>query len=303
MPQRFHGIFALLLVTIVWGTTFPAMKELSGYFSAAWIIFIRFCIAALLLSPFLLRAEKRDLKLGFKLGCVLFLSYVFQIEGLALTSANRNAFICGMNILVVPVFGMLAGRWPERRIVLATGLSVLGLFALCWDGGSWTFGDSLAFGAALTFGLYVFMLERYSRQASNTFRLTAVQITLIALFAGVWQLASGGSGTHAGGVPGAGNAIEGVRLHFYNLLYLGVVATAAIISLQVWGQKRTSANEAAIIYSFEPACAAVAAYFWIGETMTLRSMLGAALVVVGLIVSQWQPRKALEPAGVVPQAD
>jgi drug/metabolite transporter (DMT)-like permease len=53
-----------------------------------------------------------------------------------------------------------------------------------------------------------------------------------------------------------------------NLAYLGVVATAAIISLQSWGQARASANEAAVIYAFEPAAAAFFAYFWLGETMT-----------------------------------
>ena len=62
MHRHLHGIFALLLVTLVWGTTFPAMKDLTGHFSAVWIILVRFALAAAILSPFLWRAKGSDLR-------------------------------------------------------------------------------------------------------------------------------------------------------------------------------------------------------------------------------------------------
>jgi drug/metabolite transporter (DMT)-like permease len=78
-----------------------------------------------------------------------------------------------------------------------------------------------------------------------------------------------------------------------------VICTAAIISLQAWGQSRTTANEAAVIYAFEPGAAAFFAYFWLGEAMTARGWLGAALLISGMIVSQWntesRPAAALAP--------
>ena len=121
MSYQLRGIFALLVVTLVWGTTFPAMKALTAHVSPAWIVFTRFAIATLLLAPFLLRGARADLRAGLLLGLLLFFCYVFQVEGLALTSSNRNAFICGLNVLVVPLLGILAGRAPERRIALALG--------------------------------------------------------------------------------------------------------------------------------------------------------------------------------------
>ena len=70
-------------------------------------------------------------------------------------------------------------------------------------------------------------------------------------------------------------------------------ATAGIISLQSWAQRHSSANEAAVIFAFEPACAAIAAYFLLGETMAWRGVLGAGLLIAGMIASQWLPtRKA-----------
>jgi drug/metabolite transporter (DMT)-like permease len=296
MSHPLRGIFALLIVTLVWGTTFPAMKALTAGLSPAWIVFSRFALAAVLLSPFLWRASGRDLRSGALLGLLLFFCYVFQVEGLALTSSNRNAFICGLNVLIVPLLGVLAGRPPERRILFALALAIAGLAALCWDGGAWTFGDTLALGAALCFGLYIKMMEVRTRGALRLMTLTAAQIATVALCSVVWLLVTEVRFEPAYWVRTGAALGEGVT----SLIYLGVIATAAIISLQTWGQRHSSANEAAVIYAFEPAAAAVFGYFWLGETMTGRGWVGAALLISGMIVSQWNAERRPEGA-LVPE--
>jgi len=303
MPLHLRGVCALLIVTLVWGTTFPAMKEMTGYLSASWIVLCRFALAGLLLLPFLWRARWRDLRWGVLAGLILFLCYVFQIEGLALTSANRNAFITGLNVLVPPLLGLLLGARLERRIVLALGLAVAGLFALCWEGGfAWGRGDTLALLCALLFGLYVKLMESTTRKVEQLMVLTASQILTVALCAALWLLARevplGWAERSQDWPDYVAYIARGLRLYGVNLVYLGVVATAAIISLQTWGQRHSSANEAAVIYAFEPGCAAIFAYFWLGETMSWQALLGAALLISGMIVSQWRserPSSALAP--------
>ncbi|NRR32066.1 DMT family transporter [Oxalobacteraceae bacterium] len=298
MPHHLRGIAALLLVTVVWGTTFPAMKDMTGYLSASWIVFVRFALASLLLAPFLWRARRADLGQGVLVGVVLFFCYVFQIEGLALTSSNRNAFVTGLNVLVVPLLGVLAGRAPERRIIVALLLALAGLFALCWEGSfTWGLGDTLALLGALSFGVYVKLMEGATRKVDKLMTLTAAQIMTVAACAALWLLLRE--------IPfGEGRAeyqtyiVKGLQQYGVNLVYLGVVATAAIISLQTWGQSHSSANEAAVIYAFEPGCAAIFAYFWLGETLAWNGLLGAALLISGMIVSQWstqRPSAALAP--------
>ncbi|MFC5477923.1 DMT family transporter [Massilia suwonensis] len=299
MTRHLHGILALLLVTLVWGTTFPAMKDLTGHFSAVWIILVRFALAALLLSPFLWRAKLADVKSGAILGGLLFFCFVFQVEGLALTSSNRNAFICGLNVLVVPLLGVLAGRLPERRIVLALIMSIAGLAALCWDGGAWGLGDSLALMSALCFGVYIKVMEVRTRSATRLLSVTAAQIGIVALCAMVWLLAREVPADAAERGARIGGVVSAIGQHVWNFAYLGVIATAAIISLQTWGQSRTTANEAAVVYAFEPAAAAFFGYFWLGEAMTARGWLGGLLLISGMIVSQWnserRPAAALAP--------
>src|SRR6218665_3008159 len=141
-PERF-GLLALLVVTVIWGTTFPAMKLLSQWLDALQIIWLRFAIALAVLAPLwrgMLRHERGWgcalgllLFLGFwvpiqglwgcALGLLLFLAFWLQIEGLARTSSNRNAFVTGLNVLVVPLIAM--ALWGRRY---GWGL---------WAGGGW----------------------------------------------------------------------------------------------------------------------------------------------------------------------
>jgi len=300
MSQQLRGIAALVIVVLVWGTTFPAMKDLTAAFSPVWIILVRFALAALILCPFLWRARRSDLASGVVLGLVLFFCYLFQVEGLALTSSNRNAFITGLNVLVVPLLGVLGGRLPERRIVFALVLALAGLAALCWDGGAWGRGDTLALLGACCFGVYVKLMEIRTRRAVRLPSVTAAQIATVAVCAAAWLLARELPPGSAAGGAGYWSAIGGQLAHDWpNFAYLGVVCTAAIILMQAWGQSRTSANEAAVIYAFEPGAAAFFGFFWLGEAMTGRGWLGAALLISGMIVSQWnsegRPAAALAP--------
>ena len=303
MPQHLRGIAALLVVTLVWGTTFPATKDMTGYLSATWIVLCRFTLASLMLLPFLWRARWRDLRWGVVAGFVLFLCYVFQVEGLALTSSNRNAFVTGLNVLVPPLLGVLLGARLERRIFYALVLALAGLFALCWEGSfTWGRGDTLALLCALFFGVYIKLMEATTRKVEKLMVLTASQIVTVAVCAAAWLLIREvplGVAERSQDLPDYIAYIgKGLRMYSANLLYLGAIATAAIISLQTWGQSRSSANEAAVIYAFEPGCAAIFAYFWLGETLAWNGLLGAALLISGMIVSQWsteRPASALAP--------
>lgn len=303
MPHHLRGVAALLIVTLVWGTTFPAMKDMTGSLSASWIVLSRFAIASLLLLPFLWRAKWDDMRWGVLAGGVLFLCYVFQIEGLALTTSNRNAFVTGLNVLVPPLIGVLMGKILERRIVIALVLALAGLFALCWEGGFvWGRGDTLALLCAVFFGIYVVLMASTTRRVEKLMVLTASQIVTVAVCSAVWLLLREvplGVAERAEDLPNYLAYIgTGLETYAVNIIYLGVVATAAIISLQTWGQSHSSANEAAVIYAFEPGCAAIFAYFWLGETLAWNGLLGAALLISGMMVSQWsteRPAAALAP--------
>lgn len=304
IPDRLWGMLALLTVTVVWGTTFPAVKALTVHFSALWIVLLRFSLAALLLSPWLVRIRRAELVGGALLGLPLFCSFLFQIEGLALSSANRNAFIYGLNALMVPLLGLVSRRAIGPNVALGMLLALAGVGSLCWEDGAWGRADNLALLGALSFAVYIKLMEAHTEAGSRLMALTAVQIVTVALCAGaclVWRAAAATDITPS--LPTGldwRHAIAGMQAHAVNLAYLGAIATAAIISLQAWGQRRTSANEAASIYAFEPAAAAVFSAIWLGESMTARTYLGAGLLILGMIVCQWRSAPSAATAASQP---
>ena len=75
------------------------------------------------------------------------------------------------------------------------------------------------------------------------------------------------------------------------LIYLGLFASVGVVTLQAWGQQRVDAMRSAIIYGLEPVFAATMGWFLIGESLGMNGLMGAALIVGALIVSQLQPPK------------
>ena len=274
------GLAALVAVTVVWGTTFPVMKQISGQFGALEIILLRFIIASVVLLPLLRGVSWAELRWGAAIGGVLFCAFYLQVSGLAQTSSNRNAFVTGLNVLIVPLLAYFLGQrfgWP---VVLGAVLGVLGLGGLFYEQAPWSEGDTLTLGGAFVYAVYVLMIE-YSARANAPLRperLALVQSLVMVL------LGSIGFGVLE---PASWADLWSRSMnHIGVLLYLGVLASALMVWLQAWGQQRVRAVQAAILYGMEPVFAALAAVWWINETLTGRALLGGALIVTGVVISQ-----------------
>ena len=288
-----HGLAALMLVTVVWGTTFPAMKQLSAHFGALEIILLRFAISSLLLLPLLRGLRRAELGWGLVIGGVLFIAFYLQVAGLAQTSSNRNAFVTGLNVLIVPLLAYFLGQRLAWPLLLGAVLAVLGLGGLFFEQAPWTHGDTLTLMGAFAYAVYVLLFDFSARSPTplRPERLALVQSLAMLL------LASLGFGLTE--PASLSNLWSRAQNYAWVLLYLGVVASALMVWLQAWGQQRVRAVEAAIIYGLEPVFAALAAVWWINETLSGRALLGAALIVLGVLVSQFKPpgRQALLQVG------
>jgi drug/metabolite transporter (DMT)-like permease len=53
-----------------------------------------------------------------------------------------------------------------------------------------------------------------------------------------------------------------------------------------------AADKAALVYAMEPVFAALFAWLWLGEGLTLVAAVGAALVVFAVLASEWKPASA-----------
>jgi drug/metabolite transporter (DMT)-like permease len=292
------GLLALIVVTMVWGTTFPAMKAMSGDLRALEIIVLRFAVAAAVLWPFLRGLRPQELRWGLLMGTVMFVATALQVSGLGLTSSNRNAFLTGLNVVLVPIIASTLGQGLGWPVVLGAVLSLFGMAGLFYESAPWNFGDTLTLVSAFAYAIYVLTFEYCAKagaaqgQPCRPERLAAVQALVMLALGGVGMLAC--HGDTLASLP------QRAEAHLWPMLYLGVLASAGIVWLQAWGQSRVRAVEAALTYGLEPVFAAITGVFYLNEVLAGRALLGAAFIVLGLMLSQW-PAKATS-SGPLPLA-
>jgi drug/metabolite transporter (DMT)-like permease len=271
-------VVSLLLVTLIWGATFPILKIATAQLSGVEVCALRFVIAAMCMAPFALRAPRRTWLDGGLLGALVLVSYVLQAYGLQTISSNRSAFLTSLNVLMVPFLGVLFGNRLQPMAAGAAALACTGIAFMSWEGGGNLWADVATVLGALGYALYVIVLShRAARHVSS--QLAATQTVWMAVLGCIWMLLSGwGSGTLQTLVHRLDAPIA------LGLLYLGVVATAAMLFVQARAQRHVSANQAALIYATEPVFAAVFAWMWLAEGLGWLTGLGAVLVIIAMVL-------------------
>jgi len=281
---------ALLAVTVVWGTTFPAMKLLSTQLDALQIIWLRFIIALAVLAPLWRGMRRPEWRWGCALGVLLFLAFWLQIEGLARTSSNRNAFVTGLNVLVVPLIAMAAlGRRYGWQLWAACALAGAGMALMFHENEPWNLGDTLTLASTVFYAIYILALEACARRTATqplrATRMATAQATVMAL-ASTLLLAC----TRAEGLGGLLQSATRLSADTWlALVYLGLLASVVVVTLQAWGQQRVDALRSAIVFGLEPVFAAFTAWLLLGERLGWAGLAGAALIVAALVLSQVQP--------------
>lgn len=280
-PQRTSPYFAESLLafnTVIWGGTYVAIKLGLADVAPYTLVALRYAFAAticagpVLLYRVWLRPHVRD---GFVLGVFLFLGIGLQTQGLLYTTAAKSSFITGMFIVFTPfLHWLLNGRRPRPENYAGILLVLLGLFLLTWPAENrFNLGDLLTILSALGFSLYIVHVDRVAR-AENTLALVFLQMATTALL-----------GTVAAFALGESYVSPGSRAT-WALLYLALPGTLLMVFIQTRYQPRSNPIRAAIIYSLEPVFAALFAWILLGETLGARGLMGAGLMLGGVLLSE-----------------
>lgn len=278
MTNKTFAELVLFGTTFIWGSTFIAIKWGLESLSPLLFLAIRFSIAALLFALFFGRSLRTitwsTVKAGALLGCLLCLGFALQTVGLEWTTASKSSFITGLMVVFTPLVHFAMGRSrPTRGNLGGVAVVTLGLWLLTDPtGGSFNRGDVLTLLCAAVFATYIVMLDRLSPD-HPVLPLTFVQIAVTALLS--WA--------------GAG-ALETVRVAptataLWTTAYLAVAATILTGYVMTRYQRDTTPTRAAIIYSVEPVWASAMAALVLGERLTPVGMVGAAIILCGVLLS------------------
>lgn len=185
-PQSKMILAALtcLLVTAIWGLTFPLMKDALAVLTPLWFLAIRFLLAALLLLALsakrLGQLSRGNIRQGLLVGLLLWAAYYSQTYGLTLTTAGNCAVITGLYVVLVPLLGWFFTRRLRAGQLGLALVAFLALAAFTLNAQlQMAYGDLLVLLCAVIYALHMIMLGRYS-PGMDSMALAALQISVCA---------------------------------------------------------------------------------------------------------------------------
>ncbi|WP_428945777.1 DMT family transporter [Pantoea sp. FN060301] len=269
----------LVLITMVWGGTFLAVHHAMTVSGPFFFVGTRFATAALLLALFSWRSlrglTRTELKAGALIGVAIGCGYGLQTWGMQTISSSKSAFITALYVPLVPVLQwMFLGRLPGVMAWVGIVLAFAGLMLLAGpEGGSLAFnaGELATLLSTLAIAAEIILISAYAGKV-DVKRVTVVQLAVASLFAFVLMAPNGES------VPAFSPYLVGSAV--------GLGIASAIIQVTMnWAQRSVSPTRATVIYAGEPVWAGIVGRF-AGERLPAVALLGGALIVAGVIVSE-----------------
>lgn len=289
--QKSHWAdFSLLLVAFVWGATFVIVKWAIEDLPPFPFLAIRFALAFISLLPFLwLQRAQISLETvlkGAALGVFLFSGYAWQTVGLQYTTSSNAGFITGLSVVLVPALVAVTTRkLPSPNLLLGIFCALVGLALLSLGNHlELNKGDLMVFFCAVSFALHIFSVGRYA-PGSNAIILACVQILTVSILSAVFSLLW---------PQPAGQFSSTVWMA---LLITAIPATSLAYFVQTKMQEFTTSTHTALIFSMEPVFAAITAFFLAGEIFTPKGLLGACLVLTGMLIAEFTGAKNEQPSG------
>lgn len=267
----------LLLVAVVWGSSYLAAKTLTDTVGVTVILSLRCLITTVVLVAIWLvgrrrRATRRETMVGVVLGSTQAAVLILETHGIAGTSATNAGLIISLVIVFTPVIESIAFRVRLPRVIFTAGVTaVVGVCLLVSDDGfaAPTLGDLLVLAAAVVRSVHVTAVSALTRgRGYSALNLTLIQSALCAL---VYTLAD-----HEGVLGAVRSFGTGEWL---GVLYLGLACSVFAFVIQTWAIQQTSASRASLLMGTEPIWAVLIGLTIGQETLALPGVIGAALII------------------------
>lgn len=225
------------------------------------------------------RLQKRDwVTLGILGFLGFYLASLLDFIGLTYISASLERLI----VFLYPTLVILLGALFLRKritppVIAALVLSYVGIFLvfvkdLTMDQPHLLIGSGLVFGSTLAYAAYLIGCEGMITRLGPV-RFTAYAMTLSCIMAGIHFLM----------IHPAADLIGQPRSVYELSLVMAIFSTVLPAFMLSAGIRKIGAAKASIIGSTGPVSTIVIAYFVLGESMAGNQIIGAALVLVGVV--------------------
>ncbi|MBX9458595.1 MAG: DMT family transporter [Rhizobium sp.] len=284
---RIQANLILLLTAAIWGAAFVSQNLAMNSMGPLWFVGIRFMIGFLVVLPFALRENgraktplnRRAIMAYGLCGVALLAGAITQQIGMLTTTVTNASFLTGLYVIIVPVLSVVVLRRLPHWVVWPAALMALtGIFYLA--GGTLStlvVGDFWMILCAVCFGTQVLLVGIFMSGSDRPLTLSAVQFLVTGAAALAIAIAV---------EPISWNGIVEAAPH---LLYSGIVSSGIAYTLQVVGQRWTTAPQAAIFLASESLFGAFFGAVILGERIALLGYFGCALIFLAMLLVEIVP--------------
>ena len=285
-------------VVIMWASTFVVTKAAFAVVSPFAIIFSRFVVMMVLAFAVLLIKERgaslwierADLGRFIASGLAGFTFYQLGFTfGLNYTSPFSSSLLIAMVPLITVLILAIMGEPTPRQGWLGLAVALVGVVIFLLDkrgaAGGNLLGDVLSIGAAIAFAVYGIvnrpLVKKYPTATYSAWTLTAgaIPLLLVSLPAALAQDWGGLSGPV-----------------WLSILYLGILPVYVAYILWNFAIARRGVAKATTFSLLVPVVAGILSYLLLGEPFGPQKLIGAALVMAGLVIVRLPSRSPLATA-------
>jgi drug/metabolite transporter (DMT)-like permease len=270
----------LIIGTAFWGISYSVTKLAIGDYSPSTFLFYRFLMAVMVLTvifwKYVRNTNLESIKTGAVLAVPMFLGIHLQTVGLKYTDASQCSFIAGLCVIIIPLIKLTVYKTsPPLKIWIAALTALSGLFIIAVkEKFTINLGDLYTIAGAFAFAVYLISVEKHSA-AKNLLTSIVPMFAFCALFTFILALTD----QNADWFPERNTFWLGV-------IYCALFSTAYMYTISNISQRYLSAERVAVIYLFEPIFGAIAAFFILGENLSLRLLLGGSLIFAATLISE-----------------
>lgn len=274
---------SILLVAIIWGSSYVVMQTIGERLPAASFLTLRFLTALpavlMLAGPSLRRLSRTELQSGAIFGTLLYGILILETVGVQHTSAANAGFLITVSVVLVPLFERLSGGRSQPLIVYAAtavALSGCGLLLL-HRGIHPQSGDLIVLAAAMIRATQITLFGRRTSGQSLQ-NITTVEFVVVTFLAGCTSALSG----HP--VWSVIGQVDGQS--WLLIAYLGVLGSSFAFYAQLRSARLSSSTRVGLILCTEPVFATFFALVVAGETIVLGQAVGGSLMVLSAVVGR-----------------
>ena len=283
-PTDFWWPRALLLVcSVIYGSNFPAGKIMCETIDPSVASCLRFSLATIALSPFLIQTPRALVWPAIECGLFTSFGYVGQAIALQTSSAASVGFICSLAVVVCPLLDLLDGKQIPWQSWAAAVLALVGVGVLemgdagiaLSPGDLWAFTQPIGFG--VTFWKTGKMMSAFPTQ---TLSITAIQVAVAAATSLVWLGVTGATVDGALFID-----LLGTPAALAAVVWTGIVGSALTTTGLTVALGRVSSTEASVLLTTEPLWAALLAFWLLDESVGSNVLSGGALILAACLAN------------------